>query len=85
MLSMAERGQRYGPSGKQRPLEAAYQDEFYRSFIEELGTNECIASEQSYCPPSVKDASTSPRWGIELLRDGDKPAEHLKRFEPGVI
>lgn len=41
MLCMAERGQRYGPSGKPRPGEAAYLDEFHRFFAEEVGPGVC--------------------------------------------
>lgn len=47
MLCMPERGQRYGPSGKPRPVEAAYQDEFYRRFAEEVGPGVGIVSERS--------------------------------------
>ena len=48
MLCMAEQGQRYGPSGKPRPVEAAYQDEFYRCFAEEVGPGVGIVSERSF-------------------------------------
>lgn len=83
MLCMAERGQRYGPSGNPRPLEAAYQDEFYRCFGEEVGPGVGIVSEWSCVGQGRIDFHIiTPGWGFELLRDGDRLLEHCKRFEP---
>lgn len=81
---MAEQGQRYGPSGKRRPLEAAYQDEFYRCFGEEVGPGIGIVSESSCVGQERIDFHIiTPRWGFELLCDGDQLLEHCNRFEPG--
>ncbi|EYE90117.1 uncharacterized protein EURHEDRAFT_417763 [Aspergillus ruber CBS 135680] len=83
MLCMAERGQRYGPSGKPRPVEAAYQDELYRSFAEEVGPGVGIVSERSCVGQGRIDFHMiTPGWGFELLRDSDWLLEHCKRFEP---
>ena len=83
MLCMAEQGQRYGPSGKPQPLEAAYQDEFYRCFGEEVGPDVGIVSEKSCTGKGHIDFHIiTPGWGIELLRDGDRLSEHCKRFKP---
>ena len=86
MLCMAKSGQRYGPSGKPRPVEAAYQDEFYRCFREELGPDSGIVSERA-CPGKgrIDFSVVTSRWGIVLLRDGNRLHEHCKRFEPSGI
>ena len=84
MLCMAEQGQRYGPSGKPRPLGATYQDEFYRCFGEEVGPGAGMVSEKSCIGQGRVDFHIiTPRWGVELLRDGDRLLEHCNRFEPG--
>lgn len=86
MLCMAKSGQRYGPSGKPRPAEAAFQDEFYRCFRDELGPGAGIVSERS-CPGQgrIDFYAVTPGWGFELLRDGRRLAEHCKRFERNGI
>lgn len=84
MLYMAEQGQRYGPSGKPRPLEVAYQDEFYRCFGEEVGPGVGIVSERSCVGQGRIDFHIiTPHWGFELLHDGDRPLGHCNRFKPG--
>lgn len=84
MLRMAEQGQRYGPSGKPRPLEATYQDEFYRCFYDEVGPDIAIISERSCVHRGRIDFHMlTPGWGFELLRDGDRLSEHYERFLPG--
>jgi hypothetical protein len=77
-LLSAER--RIGPGCIQRPLEAKYHDEFYRSCQEysngllrtfsEFGTTKGRAD--FYIP--------SMQWGVELLREGDRLEQHSGRF-----
>lgn len=67
-----------------RPVEAAYQDEFYRALHTVLGFSTKVTSEWSgdgcgridFWLPDVG-------WGIELLRDGDRLNEHCQRFAVG--
>ena len=69
-----------GPGCIQRPPEAQYQDEFYRSSqacsngsllaLPEFGTK---YGRIDFCIPSR-------RWGVELLRNGDRLEEHSGRF-----
>jgi len=71
---------RIGPGCVQRPPEAQYQDEFYRcchSFsngslltFPEFGTKR--GRVDFYIP--------SKQWGVELLRNGDRLAQHSGRF-----
>jgi hypothetical protein len=68
-----------------RPLEAQYQDEFYRAFTSLLGTGVGISSEWSRDNGGrVNFRILGPKWGVELLRDGTKNTvdEHYKRFLP---
>ena len=77
-LLSAER--RIGPGCIQRPLEAQYQDEFYRSChacsdgllrtFPEFGTTKGRAD--FYIP--------SMQWGVELVREGDRLEQHSGRF-----
>jgi hypothetical protein len=69
-----------GPACVQRPPEAQYQDEFYRSCyayskgllrtFPEFGTKK--GRVDFYIP--------FKKWGVELLRDGDRLQEHSSRF-----
>lgn len=79
---MASSGQKYGVSGKPRPVEAAFQDEFHRCFRDELGPDGGIASERS-CPGRgrIDFLAVTPGWGFKLLQDGNGLAEHCKSFE----
>jgi len=68
-----------------RPVEAQYQDEFYRTFTSLLGTGVSISSE--WAPDNsgrVDFRILGPKWGVELLRDGTEKTidEHYKRFLP---
>jgi hypothetical protein len=73
---------RIGPGCVQRPPEAQYQDEFYRSFnaysegqlitFPEFGTTKGWVD--FYIP--------SMQWGVELVRDGDRLKQHSSRFSP---
>jgi len=71
---------RIGPGCIQLPPEAQYQDEFYRS---------CYAcwkgSIKAFPEFGTKNGRVdffipSKRWGVELLREGDRLAQHSGRF-----
>ncbi|KAL1968108.1 hypothetical protein VTN77DRAFT_2238 [Rasamsonia byssochlamydoides] len=64
-----------------RPVEALYQDEFYRSLHAVLNFSAKVSSEWSGDGSGRIDFRiTDVGWGIELLRDGDRLAEHCERF-----
>jgi hypothetical protein len=72
---------RYGVGAVVRPVEATYQDEFYRSLHTVLGYAMDVTSEWS--PDGVGRIDFrlgSVGWGIELLREGDRLHEHCQRF-----
>lgn len=69
-------------AGKLRPLEAQYQDEFYRAFNTVVGRGVPISSEWTGNGDGRVDFYIpQKRWGIELLRDHDRVAEHCDRFQ----
>jgi hypothetical protein len=71
-------------AGKLRPLEAQYQDEFYRAFNMVVGRGVPISSEWSRNGNGQFDFwIPQKRWGIELLRDHDRVNEHCNRFKKG--
>jgi hypothetical protein len=72
-LRSVERG--IGAGAINRPLEAQYQDEFYRACSE---FNVYLTSEWSGSF-HIKDV----KWVIECVRDGDKIDEHIERFQKG--
>lgn len=74
---------RVGPSSKLTNPEAQFQDEFYRAFVDLVGPGVGISSEWSREGKGRIDFRlTERKWGIELLRDGDRLAEHCLRFLP---
>ncbi|KAK2813210.1 hypothetical protein FQN50_000888 [Emmonsiellopsis sp. PD_5] len=74
---------RISTSGKPSNPEAQFQDEFYRSFTALLGHGIGISSEWSKDNDGRIDFRVvDPGWGVELLRDGDRLAEHCGRFAP---
>lgn len=76
--------QKLGPSGRIRPPEACFQDEFYRCFWEETGSDIGISSE--WCGSSkgrIDFLISQVGWGFELLRDASRLEEHCGRFKPG--
>jgi hypothetical protein len=80
-LSLAKAGQRLGVSGRMRPPEAAFQDEFYRAYWNVVGSCGGICSEWAGTHNGRIDFLISkPGWGIELLLDGDRLTDHCKRF-----
>ncbi|KAK2784931.1 hypothetical protein FQN53_008117 [Emmonsiellopsis sp. PD_33] len=68
-----------------RPLEAVYQDEFYRSCCNLLGNQLYLSSEWSGTKQGgrVDFRVRGMPWAIEVLRDGCNIEEHLARFKPG--
>lgn len=71
-------------AGKPRPLEAQYQDEFYRAFNSVVPPGVPISSEWSRKGDGRIDFwIPQKRWGIELLRDHNRVNEHCDRFKKG--
>jgi hypothetical protein len=71
-------------AAKLRPLEAQYQDEFYRAFNTIIGRSVPISSEWSQKGDGRVDFwIPQKRWGIELLRDHNQVTEHCNRFKEG--
>ena len=77
-------GQRLGSGALPRPMEAQYQDEFYRACYVLLG-NIHLSSEWSGKEKSgrVDFLVKSQKWAIECVRDGDKLEENISRFQGG--
>lgn len=69
-------------SAVSRPLEARYQDEYYRASFELLG-NLYLQSEWAGTQQTgwVDFAIPSEKWIVECGRDGDKLKEHMERFQ----
>lgn len=67
-----------------RPLEAQYQDEFYRGFVHVAGRGLPISSEWSRTKNGRVDFYIpEKKWAIELLRDHGEVDEHISRFKAG--
>jgi len=67
-----------------RPPEAQYQDEFYHALTSLLGNGVGISSEWSRDNGGRVDFRISgPKWGVEILRDGDWLKDYCNRFLPG--
>jgi len=80
-LKVSARG-RLGAGSQRRPVESQYQKEFHCGFDSLLGSGHGISSEWSGGGSGHIDFRiTEPKWGIELLRDGDRLTEHCQRFE----
>ena len=73
-----------GTGGVVRPVEAQYQDEFFRSCWEVLGQKNHLTSE--FTPAGLKGTINLfvelMKWGIELTREGCLLEEHIRRFLP---
>lgn len=72
--------QRIGPGCIQRPPEAQYQDEFYRSCHAISDGSLMTFPEFSTGKGRVDFYIPSRPWGVELLRDGDRLNQHHGRF-----
>ncbi|OGM44053.1 hypothetical protein ABOM_007799 [Aspergillus bombycis] len=83
-LRHAVQGKKISTAAKYRPLEAQYQDEFYRSFSLVAGRGVPICSEWSRTGDGRVDFYIpGKQWAIELLRDHDRVNEHISRFKEG--
>lgn len=73
-----------GAGAVSRPLEAGYQDEFYRASYQLLG-NLFVKPEWSGAKHTgwVDFAVPSEGWVVECARNGHKLKEHIDRFETG--
>lgn len=69
-------------SAVSRPLEACYQDKYYRASFEMPGNlylkSELVGTQQTGW---VDFAIPSETWIVECVRDGDKLKEHIERFQ----
>jgi len=74
---------RIASGGIQRPLEAQYQAEFYR--CSNIFSKGSIITFPEYGTADGRVDFFIPvkNWGIELLRDGDRLAQHSGRFSKG--
>ncbi|KAL5512666.1 hypothetical protein ACEPAG_2932 [Sanghuangporus baumii] len=64
----------------QKQPEAQYQDEFYRC-AHEFSRGSLLHSEFGTPDGPIDFHVDSKRWGIEIVRDGDRLAQHSERFE----
>jgi hypothetical protein len=69
-----------GPGCVQRAPEAQYQDEFYRCCRERSNRGLLTFPEFGTAKGRVDFYIPTKRWGVELLRDGDRLAQHAGRF-----
>ncbi|KAL5356893.1 hypothetical protein BJX96DRAFT_143570 [Aspergillus floccosus] len=80
-LRHSSQGKRMSSAAKYRPVEAQYQDEFYRAFRIVAGRGVPICSEWSRTKQGRVDFWIPDKlWAIELLRDHDRIDEHVSRF-----
>jgi hypothetical protein len=67
-----------------RPLGAQFQDEFYKACFSILGhaylTSEWTGKTKR---GRVDFQISSLKWGIEIVREGDRIEQHIQRFQPG--
>lgn len=82
ILRQIRDGRRRGVTGTFRPVEASFQDEFYRSFRSLLPGIGIMGKWGVDINGKVDFMVLDPGWGVELLRDGDRIAEHCERFRP---
>ncbi|ODM16358.1 hypothetical protein SI65_08358 [Aspergillus cristatus] len=77
-------GKRMSTASQPRPVEAQYQDEFYKGFVHVAGQGVPISSEWSRTKDGRVDFYIpEKKWAIELLRDHIKVDEHISRFKEG--
>lgn len=71
-------------AAQSKPLEAAYQDEYYRCFNVIAGRGVPICSEWSRTKDGRVDFwIPEKKWAVELLREEDRVLEHISRFQEG--
>jgi len=74
-----------GASSRQRPPEAQFQDEFYRCCHMHSNGSLITFSEFGDASGRIDFYIPFKKWGVELLRDGDRLANHSSRFtNPGA-
>ena len=72
-----------GPGAAQSIPEAQYQDEFYRCAHLHSGGSVATFPEFGTTRGRADFYMKSKKWAIELLRNGDRLEEHVKRFTQG--
>ena len=83
-LRHAAQGKKMSTAARYRPVEAQYQDEFYRAFNLLAGRGVPICSEWSRTSDGRVDFwIPEKKWAIELLRAHDRVDEHISRFRLG--
>ncbi|KAI9037477.1 uncharacterized protein KD926_000271 [Aspergillus affinis] len=83
-LKHSTEGKKLSNAALPRPVEAQYQDEFYRVSCDVAGRGVPISSEWSSTSSSRVDFwIPEKKWAIELLRDYDRVEDHLRRFRNG--
>ena len=83
-LKHSAEGKKMSSASQPRPVEAQYQDEFYRAFIHVAGRGVPISTEWSRTRDGRVDFYISEKkWAVELLRDHDRVDEHISRFKEG--
>jgi hypothetical protein len=80
-LSSVDRG--IGPGAVKRPVEAQYQDEFYRACHSELKVYLTSEWSGSSLAGRVDFRIKEMKWVIECVREGERFDEHIGRFQPG--
>jgi hypothetical protein len=74
-----------GVSSQQRPPEAQFQDEFYRCCHMHSDGSLITFPEFGDAKGRIDFYIPFKKWGVELLRDGDRLANHSSRFtNPGA-
>src|SRR6266852_4778073 len=73
---------RIGPGSIQRPPEAQYQDEFYRSSHAYSNGSLVTFPEFGTAKGQVEFYIPFKEWGVELLLEGDRLRQHSSRFSP---
>ena len=82
-LRLCQEGRKISTAGKARPLEAQYQDEFYRAFSS-IVPGIPLSSEWSRTGNGRIDFWIKGKnWGIELLGDHKRVEDHCSRFKKG--
>ncbi|KAF8422273.1 hypothetical protein EV426DRAFT_643444 [Tirmania nivea] len=72
-----------GPGTSPRPVEAVYQDEFYRCAYQVLRGRVGIIPEWGTAAGRIDFFIPDRKWGVEVLRDGVTIGEHVRRFTGG--
>src|SRR5436305_2456804 len=80
-LSSVDRG--IGPGAVKGPVEAQYQDEFYRACHSELKVYLTSEWSGSSLVGRIDFRIRDMKWVIECVREGDRIDEHIGRFQPG--